>query len=29
VLLGAWQNIIFAEFDGPRSRTLAVQVSGI
>lgn len=29
VLLGAWQSIILAEFDGPRSRTLAVQVSGI
>jgi secondary thiamine-phosphate synthase enzyme len=29
VLLGTWQNIIFAEFDGPRSRSLAVQVSGI
>lgn len=29
VLLGTWQNIIFAEFDGPRSRSLAVQVSGV
>ncbi len=29
VLLGTWQSIIFAEFDGPRSRTLAVQVSGV
>lgn len=29
VLLGTWQSIIYAEFDGPRSRTLAVQVSGI
>jgi secondary thiamine-phosphate synthase enzyme len=29
VLLGTWQSIIFAEFDGPRSRSLAVQVSGI
>jgi len=29
VLLGTWQNIIFAEFDGPRSRTLAIQVSGV
>src|SRR5271168_828265 len=28
VLLGTWQSIIFAEFDGPRSRSLAVQVSG-
>lgn len=29
VLLGTWQSILFAEFDGPRSRSLAVQVSGI
>jgi secondary thiamine-phosphate synthase enzyme len=29
VLLGTWQSIIFAEFDGPRSRMLAVQVSGV
>jgi len=29
VLLGTWQSIILAEFDGPRSRTLAVQVSGV
>jgi len=29
VLLGTWQNIILAEFDGPRSRSLAVQVSGV
>src|ERR1700687_4755188 len=29
VLLGTWQNIIFAEFDGPRSRSLAVQISGV
>ncbi|MDX2152475.1 MAG: secondary thiamine-phosphate synthase enzyme YjbQ [Bryobacteraceae bacterium] len=29
VLLGTWQSIILAEFDGPRSRSLAVQVSGI
>ncbi len=29
VLLGTWQSIIFAEFDGPRSRTLSIQVSGI
>lgn len=28
VLLGTWQSIILAEFDGPRSRSLAVQVSG-
>jgi secondary thiamine-phosphate synthase enzyme len=29
VLLGTWQSIILAEFDGPRSRSLSVQVSGI
>jgi len=29
VLLGTWQSIILAEFDGPRTRTLAVQVSGV
>jgi secondary thiamine-phosphate synthase enzyme len=29
VLLGTWQSIVLAEFDGPRSRTLAVQVSGV
>ena len=29
VLLGTWQSIILAEFDGPRSRSIAVQVSGI
>ncbi|MBV6431538.1 MAG: hypothetical protein IANPNBLG_01670 [Bryobacteraceae bacterium] len=29
VLLGTWQSIILAEFDGPRSRTLAIQVSGV
>lgn len=29
VLLGTWQSIVLAEFDGPRSRSLAVQVSGI
>jgi len=29
VLLGTWQSIIFAEFDGPRSRSLAVQVCGV
>ena len=29
VLLGTWQSIIFAEFDGPRNRSVAVQVSGI
>ena len=29
VLLGTWQSILLAEFDGPRSRSLAVQVSGV
>ena len=29
VLLGTWQSIILAEFDGPRSRTVSVQVSGV
>src|SRR2546422_8859935 len=29
VLLGAWQSIILAEFDGPRSRSMSVQVSGV
>ncbi len=29
ILLGTWQSIVFAEFDGPRSRSLAVQVSGV
>jgi secondary thiamine-phosphate synthase enzyme len=29
VLLGTWQTIILAEFDGPRSRSVAIQVSGI
>ena len=29
VLLGTWQSIIFAEFDGPRSRSLAVMVTGV
>ncbi len=29
LLLGTWQNIILAEFDGPRSRSMSVQVTGI
>jgi secondary thiamine-phosphate synthase enzyme len=29
VLLGTWQNIMFAEFDGPRSRSLSIQISGV
>ncbi|MBZ5585653.1 MAG: secondary thiamine-phosphate synthase enzyme YjbQ [Acidobacteriia bacterium] len=29
VLLGTWQSIVLAEFDGPRSRSVSVQVSGV
>jgi len=29
LLLGTWQSIILAEFDGPRSRSLSVQVCGV
>jgi len=29
VLLGTWQSIMLAEFDGPPSRSVAVQVQGI
>ena len=29
VLLGTWQSIILAEFDGPRSRSMSVQISGV
>jgi secondary thiamine-phosphate synthase enzyme len=29
VLLGTWQSIVFAEFDGPRTRSLAIQVAGV
>lgn len=29
VVLGQWQRILMAELDGPRSRTLRVQVMGI
>jgi secondary thiamine-phosphate synthase enzyme len=29
VLLGTWQSIILAEFDGPRSRSIAVQICGV
>ena len=29
VLLGTWQSIILAEFDGPRSRSMSVQITGI
>lgn len=29
ILLGAWQSIILAELDGPRTRQVAVQVFGV
>jgi secondary thiamine-phosphate synthase enzyme len=29
LLLGTWQAVILAEFDGPRSRSMSVQVSGV
>jgi secondary thiamine-phosphate synthase enzyme len=29
VLLGTWQSIILAEFDGPRSRSVSVQICGV
>src|SRR5437879_5360586 len=29
VLLGTWQSIILAEFDGPRSLSVSIQVSGV
>ena len=29
VLLGTWQSIILAEFDGPRNRSLSIQVTGV
>jgi len=29
VLLGTWQSIVLAEFDGPRSRSIAVQICGV
>ena len=29
LLLGTWQSVILAEFDGPRSRSVAVQICGI
>jgi secondary thiamine-phosphate synthase enzyme len=29
VLLGTWQRILLAEFDGPRSRSVAVKILGI
>ena len=27
--LGTWQSVLFFELDGPRTRTLSVQISGI
>jgi len=27
-VLGTWQGVFFAEFDGPRSRTFLVDISG-
>nr|MDO8086426.1 secondary thiamine-phosphate synthase enzyme YjbQ [Candidatus Sigynarchaeum springense] len=29
LVLGTWQGIMLCEFDGPRQRTVAVQVQGI
>jgi thiamine phosphate synthase YjbQ (UPF0047 family) len=29
VVLGQWQRVLVAELDGPRSRSLRVQVMGI
>ncbi len=29
VVLGQWQRILMAEFDGPRARTLRIQVMGV
>jgi secondary thiamine-phosphate synthase enzyme len=29
ILLGVWQRIILAEFDGPRPRAFSIQVTGI
>ena len=28
LILGTWQGIMFAEFDGPRNRKVCVQISG-
>jgi len=28
VVLGTWQGIFFCEFDGPRSRTVKIQIRG-
>lgn len=29
LVLGIWQDIYFCEFDGPRSRTVHVQIAGV
>jgi thiamine phosphate synthase YjbQ (UPF0047 family) len=29
LVLGQWQRILMTELDGPRARTLRVQVSGL
>ena len=29
ILLGTWQSVILAELDGPRSRSMSVQVLGV
>ncbi len=29
ILLGSWQSIILAEFDGPRSRSMSIQIAGV
>ena len=29
LVLGEWQSIIMAEFDGPRERTVRIQAMGI
>jgi secondary thiamine-phosphate synthase enzyme len=28
IVLGQWQRVLLAEFDGPRRRTLRVQIMG-
>ena len=28
IMLGTWQGIFFAEFDGPRNRRVYVQIQG-
>ncbi len=29
LMLGTWQSVIMAELDGPRTRTVAVSVTGV